>query len=63
MLIHRLRRWPNIKRTLFQCVVFAGMGDSYMTMVGRLKLIREVSTIAIEQSLKVIYHPLYGMNN
>ena len=24
MLAHRLRRWPNIKPTLFQCVVFAG---------------------------------------
>ena len=24
MLGHRLRRWPNIKPTLFQCVVFAG---------------------------------------
>ena len=24
MLGHRLRRWPNIKPTLLQCVVFAG---------------------------------------
>ena len=24
MLVHRLRRWPNIKPTLFQCPVFAG---------------------------------------
>ena len=24
MLAHRLRRWPNIKATLFQCVVIAG---------------------------------------
>ena len=23
-LSHRLQRWPNIKPTLFQCVVFAG---------------------------------------
>ena len=23
-LAHRLRRWPNVKPTLFQCVVFAG---------------------------------------
>ena len=26
LLAHRLRRWPNIKQTLFQCVVFAGYG-------------------------------------
>ena len=25
MLGHRLRRWPNIKPTLFQCIVFAGL--------------------------------------
>ena len=24
MLAHRLRRWPNIKATLNQCIVFAG---------------------------------------
>ena len=30
MLGHRLRRWPNIKPTLFQCVVFAGMGGKRM---------------------------------
>ena len=25
MLAHCLRRWPNIKPTLFQCVVFSGI--------------------------------------
>ena len=24
MLVHRLRRWPNIDRTLGECLVFAG---------------------------------------
>ena len=25
MLVHRLRRWPNIKPTLFKCLVFDGI--------------------------------------
>ena len=25
MLVHRLRRWPNIEPTIAQCLVFAGM--------------------------------------
>ena len=25
MLVHRLRRWPNIKPTMAQCLVFAGL--------------------------------------
>ena len=24
MLVHRLRRWPNIETTMAQCLVFAG---------------------------------------
>ena len=24
MLVHRLRRWPNIKPALFECIVFDG---------------------------------------
>ena len=27
MLGHRLRRWPNIKPTLFECLVFAGIAN------------------------------------
>ena len=30
MLGHRLRRWPNIKTTLAQRLVFAGLGPTYI---------------------------------
>ena len=30
MLAQRLRRWPNIKTSLFQPVVFAGLGYSLL---------------------------------
>ena len=30
MLVHRLRRWPNIEPTMAQCLVIAGMAWSYI---------------------------------
>ena len=27
MLVHRLRRWPNIEPTMGQCIVFAGLNE------------------------------------
>ena len=30
MLVHRLRRWPNIKPTLGQCIVFAEIKQSHV---------------------------------
>ena len=27
MLVHRLRRWPNIEPTMGQCIVFAGFNE------------------------------------
>ena len=31
MLAHRLRRWPNIKPTLSECLVLAGISPTYST--------------------------------
>ena len=39
MLVHCLRRWPNIKPTLFQCVVFARDIHSYGTAITMREII------------------------
>ena len=38
MLVHHLRRWPNIKPTLVQYIVFAGKGvNRTQTMISQTK--------------------------
>ena len=29
MLVHRLRRWPNIEPTMGQCIVFVGLNEPF----------------------------------
>ena len=43
MLGHRLRRWPNIKSTLGQLVMFAAMSIKYQGYCNAFVMIRRVS--------------------
>ena len=58
MLAHRLRRWPNIKQTLGQCLVFAGnYSPSVLMMSERInwakwkyKNIQSTTSVLYEQT-------------